>query len=231
MYLRKSFKLLSAALLAVCSLAPAAMGQTPAPTLSSPQDFLWSEIRHSIGNDPFVTLDPLDKSTRMPLITIHANDPSAQGAQAMALASIVIPQHVFGNLTVNVRVVDSAGNVVMPTAPTFVSDVMNAYNNALLTNRFYVGVVPANTQSANGLGVIFTREVVQFYDGDMGELFANYNAAAATVFKDVLQTTFNDIHLALAFGTQPFGALPQLLPTTVEPRSPMPQTATKPAAK
>jgi hypothetical protein len=85
MYCQKPFQLLSASLLAACSLAPTAMGQTPAPTLNSPPEFLWSEIRYSIGNDPFVTVDPLDESTPTPLITIHANDTAGHGIQATGL--------------------------------------------------------------------------------------------------------------------------------------------------
>jgi hypothetical protein len=212
MYLRRSVTFLALSLTVAATLVPIAIAQTP-PTFNSPAQLLWSEIRYTIGEDPFVSLDPLNESTNPIVITIHANDPSGQNAQAKELASIVIPHFDFGITPVNIRVVDIGGNVVSATEPASPDDVVNAFAEALLTNRLFVGSYVSHAQAPYGVGAIFARDVVQFFSGDQGEPYGNTNEAAATVFKRLLRTNFPTNNVPVYFGTLPRRALPQLLPS------------------
>src|SRR5215831_15682816 len=132
MYLRKPVTVVLLSLLAALWLAPAAMGQT---TLSSPVAQLYQKIRNTIGQDDFIALDPLNENIDPVVITIRTLDRSGQNAQAAGLAAIVISQHVLGNVTVNVRVLDPDGNVVQPTDPVSPFEATNAYIAALSSNR------------------------------------------------------------------------------------------------
>ena len=56
--------------------------------------------------------------------------------------------------------------------------------------------------------MLFGRAIVQFFNDDSTELYSNFNAPAAAVFKDVLTLSYEKVSLVL--GTQMPGLIQQL---------------------
>ncbi len=173
---------------------------SPGARLVAPWFKLWNEIRYSIGEDPNVQIDPLNTNSSPYLISIHVSD----STKASALASILLPTYSFGNVTVNVQV-DNSGTVVQPSALATNQDVNRAINRALATNTLFVGAFPTPD---GRIGVLFARAIVQFFNDDSTELYSNFNASAAAVFKDVLTLSYERVSLVL--GTQMPGLIQQL---------------------
>jgi hypothetical protein len=129
--------------------------------LNSPWVTLWNEIRYSVGEDPDVLVLPLDTRASPYVISVQV----ATAVKAQAMASILAPNHTFGNVSVNVRVLDSGGNVVQAIAMTSSQAVNLAFSTALGTNRYFLGAFPVGSLSTS-VGVLLTREIVQFYNDD-----------------------------------------------------------------
>jgi hypothetical protein len=73
-------------------------------------------LSHALNNHSTVTVQPLDTKVRPYVASITVTDKQ----QALALATILAPQHRFGNVIVDVCVKDSHGSVVpiqIPESP------------------------------------------------------------------------------------------------------------------
>ena len=85
-------------------------------------------------------------------------------------------------------VVDDSGLAVLTLPVDTAQDLRRAYNLGLATNRLFLGaVVQSLPFRGDTVGAIFTRSIVQFFNDDISELFSNYNATAAEVFRIVSQ--------------------------------------------
>ncbi len=179
-----------------------------AEALAPPWFTLWNQILHSVGDDPAVTVDPLDTtSSAQYVVTLHVND----ATKAQQLATIITPSFALGGITVVVRVLDPSGNTPKPLPIATNSALAGIFTGALATNRRFVGAFAYDYLSVgDAAGVIWTRSNVQFPNDDIGELYGNYNATAAAVFGIVLRTDYGPIDAH--FGTQHPGAILELFP-------------------
>lgn len=176
--------------------------------LSPPWYTLWNQIRHTIGKDPGVQVDPLDTESMPYVVNLRVTDP----AKAPALAAILIPRHTIGNIVVDIRVLDSAGRIVEPMPVTTSKELIMAIGTALSNNELFLAVVDLGSRGFLGqaVGVTFGRSVVQFFNDDISELHGNYNAAAADVFMKVLEMSYGDVRLLIGTDTAPVTATPVL---------------------
>jgi hypothetical protein len=168
--------------------------------LLAPWFEVWNQIRYSIGEDPNVQIDDLNTNSPPYLISIQVSD----STKASALASILLPTYSFGKVTMNVQV-DHSGTQVQPLVLETIQEVHRAAISALASNNLFVGAFPTPD---GRVGVLFARAIVQFFNDDPLELYSNFNAPAAAVFKSVLMLSYGKVSLVL--GTQMPGLIHQL---------------------
>jgi hypothetical protein len=163
--------------------------------LSPPWYTLWNEINSSIGNDPRVTVAPLDTSQNPYSIVIQCEE----HRQAVALVSLMLLQYSFGNVEVEVTVTDAAGDIVQPVVPTSAIELAKWVRRAFKTNNWFVDVHARSLLPPSNSFVvvypIFARDVIQFFNDDLTDFYYNYNQVVAFVFQDVLQPTPGGITL------------------------------------
>jgi hypothetical protein len=163
--------------------------------LSPPWYTLWNEINSSIGNDPRVTVAPLDTSQAPYLIVIQCEE----RRQAISLVSLLVLNYSFGGVEVEVIVKDSDGEIVQPVVPASAHELSKWVKRAFETNHWFIEVVTRSLFPVPGsftaVYPVFEKSVIQFYNDDLSDLFYNYNQVVAFVFRDLLQSTPGGIML------------------------------------
>jgi hypothetical protein len=91
------------------------------------------------------------------------------------------------------------------------SHPVSALGAAKSANPLFAGAI-ASDDAPNLLGVIFTRETVQFFNDDLSDVYGNFNQIARDVFGTLLKSNLNTVEAR--FGTLPAGAIPQLIPSS-----------------
>lgn len=145
---------------------------------------LWNEIKASIGNDPDVKVNPLvTKSSPFEVpIDVTGHD------KAVAIVSIMALRHQLGNITVDIQVKDEKGNVVSPETPESPEQLVEMVKKALGNNAWFVDVVAKSPfpHARTIVYPVFKKDVIQFFNDDLSDLYNNYNNVVAFVFGDVL---------------------------------------------
>src|SRR5271166_774639 len=157
----------------------------PARAISPPQYTPWAEIKNSVGVTPGVEVgDLIDKGDGLYVVPIKVKAPD----RAIAIASILTLSHKIGNLTVQVQVTDGDGHDVKPVIPASSEQLADLVRQALKGNHFLKEVIVKATPISPKKVVfaVFTKDVIQFPNDDLSDLYGNFNGVAAAVFRDVL---------------------------------------------
>ncbi|MGF2616195.1 hypothetical protein FZC84_00260 [Rossellomorea vietnamensis] len=160
--------------------------------LSPPWITYFNELKFSIGEDPEVTVGPLIPvgSTFIALVTVSDNQ------KAIALATLLKSSVEFGNITVNVVVVNGDQEIVNPLpCPLSPFTVAALMETALSGNPYFVEVVvkPQIPGEPDAVYPVFTPEVIQFFNDDISNLCNTFTGVAANVFADVLVESLCDV--------------------------------------
>ena len=150
--------------------------------LSPPQYTYSNFIKHSIGNDPCVRVLDLQETPHGDYLQIINVD---ERRKAAALATILKRRKTFGNVKIRIEV-RHCGRVVEPV--TEIRSILRLFEAALDTNRWFEFV--ESKQVFFGLKPIFPvfkKDVIQFFNDDLSDLYANFNGVVADVFREVLR--------------------------------------------
>lgn len=165
---------------------PSPANQTAgAPQMPPPWYALWSKINGTVGNDPGVTVNPLDTSQNPYIVPITVAD----NDQAVALASIMILNYNLGEVQVNVQIKNGAGVVVTPVTPTSPDQLAGLVQTALAHNGWFVTIVkhPITMGGPDVIFPVFAKQVLQYPGDDWSDAYQNYNNVVAFTFRNVLQ--------------------------------------------
>ncbi|WP_082731903.1 hypothetical protein [Sporosarcina sp. HYO08] len=169
------------------------MNESALPQLSPPWVTYFNELKNSIDNDPLVSVVqliglPHDAGYLIPIIV-------QERKKARALATILELEKNFGNVPVYVAVIYD-GAVVDPLEESGLTPqrIVKVFEEAFNTNRYFeFAVVERFTPGTEAVYPVFSKRVIQFFNDDLSDLYNNFNAVAASVFKDVLREEINDI--------------------------------------
>ena len=115
---------------------------------------------------------------------------------AQCLRNVIPEVYELGNVKVFTRIYDSCNNNFIPYQEKIyknAEEVATEFCCALSGNPYFKGVILANQGMPPTLGslvVIIDKEVIQFYDDDIGDICQNYNEVAAVTFSNVLKREF-----------------------------------------
>jgi hypothetical protein len=150
-------------------------------------------LKNSVGKDPCVQVGDYLAATSS--IEIQTCDEHV----AAALAVILKLNYSFGRTNVTVIVHDPSGNEV-PAPTDFGSDpiafVEESLNTALRTNIYFAGV--STSKGFTPLFAEFKKQVIQFQDDNLSDLYGNSNYTAEDVFSQVLNSTYPGVRLGIS---------------------------------
>lgn len=155
--------------------------------LSPPQNIYFSKILYSVGNDPFVQVDPL---RQLPdgnyQITLRVR---GKLKKARALATLLVLNRQIGNIRILVEVRSSRGDLIRPIQGSLSpKEVAKLFRIAFATNRLFNFAVIRDLPFT-AVFPVFKAKVVQFFADNLADLYRNFNDVAAFVFRDVLKPT------------------------------------------
>ena len=152
--------------------------------LSPPQYTYNNFLKHSIGNDPCVTVSDIKEITEADLlveIDARCRD------KAVALATILELEKEFSNYKMEIHVL-FRGQKVNPIEESLdAKELLKIIDCALKTNHYYETTRALPVPSTIQIFPIFKKEVVQFFNDDISDFYANFNGVAADVFREVLK--------------------------------------------
>jgi hypothetical protein len=161
--------------------------------LSPPWYSLWNEVSHAIGKDVNIQVLGLNVSSEPYKITIITDNES----KGQALSTILVPKHQFGHITVTVSVQNCTGEQFQGLSVSSVTDLVDIFKEALRDNDLFVNAISKPISPLPNAPVyvypVFMKEVIQFFNDDLTDLYNNYNNVAANVFRNILKTTINGI--------------------------------------
>ncbi|WP_088832129.1 hypothetical protein [Paenibacillus tyrfis] len=168
--------------------------------LSPPQNIYFSKILNSVGNDPLVQVNPLRQvSSNRFLITVRVRG----NRKARALATLLVLNKRIGNILIQVRILNSKGDLIRPIRRSFNRfEIARLYRIAFRTNRLFSFAV-SRTLPVRAVFPVFKAKVVQFFADNLADLFRNLNEVAAFVFRDVLKQKFKNIAINFSTVQQP----------------------------
>ena len=154
------------------------------PLLSPPWYTFWNKVNSALGNDPNVSVGPLDTSSNPYVIQVSVSDQN----KANALATIVQRNQVFGNVGVQVQILyqgQQAVPVAVSSAQQLAQVVQKAlFNNAWLVEVQFRSLTPGSKQEV--VFPIFQKAVIQFFNDDLSDYYSNFNGVVDSVFANVL---------------------------------------------
>ncbi|WP_114746809.1 hypothetical protein [Falsibacillus pallidus] len=154
--------------------------------LSAPWVTYQNELKYSIGQDPSVIVGPLIPTAGNYIIPVTV----IGDAKAIALATLLKNPVEFGNVSINVVVINSEQEIVEPVpCPLGAFAIAGLVQQALSDNPYYEDVVVKrqNMGGNNAVYPVFKPEVIQFYNDDISNLCNNFTAVASKVFEDVMK--------------------------------------------
>ncbi len=166
--------------------------------LSPPWVTYFNEIKYSIGQDPSVTVGPLIPAGSQYLALVNVSD----NEKAVALATLLVPSVEFGNITLDIIVVNNEQETVSPIpCPLRSFQIANLVETALSGNPYFEQVVvkPQSPGAPNAVYPVFSPEVIQFYNDDLSNLCNTFTGVASSVFAHVMKEDVCDI--AILFST------------------------------
>lgn len=163
--------------------------------LSAPWYTLWRKIYFTLSEDKDILVSGLNKEDGGYSITVTAK----QMHTAYALSQIIKPVFEFGN--VKVKVIIEHANV--GALSEFKSDEIFSEEEvglligaAFRGNKLFKGVIviPRNEDSffSGKVVALFDKEIIQFYNDDLTDIFGNYNEVAAYVFADIINFSYKN---------------------------------------
>ncbi|RIW32033.1 hypothetical protein D3H55_14250 [Bacillus salacetis] len=162
--------------------------------LAPPWVTYFNELKYTIGADPDVTVGPLIPVGAIYLALVTVND----NQKAEALATLLKPTVEFGNITLNVLVINAEQEIVEPLpCPLEAFAVAALVETALSGNPYFEEVVvrPKTPGGTNAVYPVFTPEVIQFFNDDISNLCQTFTGVAAKVFEDVMVETLCGVEI------------------------------------
>jgi hypothetical protein len=155
--------------------------------LSPPQFTYFNLIKSSIGNDPLVTVEPLEiLPSGNFLITLRVRGLH----KARALATLIVPSRAIGGVRLTVQVRTTQGTLVKPLRCIFTPEqIVKLYQTAFRTNRLFLFAAIRQFFAQRYVYPVFRARIIQFFNDDLSDYYGNYNNIAAFVFRDVLRPT------------------------------------------
>ena len=146
---------------------------------------------NSFGASPCITVQDLEeKSSKKYILRIDA----CQDAVAEALATILKRKWSFGRVKVYVRVYGPEGAQArpLPLGAGSYEELKALLEKAMLDNPYFVAVREVENPMTHEavLFVECTKEVIQFWNDNLGDLYGNENYVAAAVFSGVTSRVF-----------------------------------------
>jgi hypothetical protein len=154
------------------------------PQLSPPWYTFWNQVNSALGNDPDITVGPLNTGSNPYGIAVNVSGSD----KARALATIVQSQQTFGNVVVQVQIFYQ-GQQAAPIAITSAQQLVQVVQMALGGNGWFVEVQSrplTPISKAQVIFPIFQKSVIQFYNDDLSDYYSNFNGVVASVFSEVL---------------------------------------------
>ena len=161
--------------------------------LTPPWYTFFNFLKHSIGRTKCVqVLEMKELSDSNYLIQVDVKNQD----KAFALATILLPFKNFGNINVRVEVLHF-GQVVAPEDQILdVSELIRIFEEALDTNCYFKYVEFVKMLDLYIIFPVFKKEVIQFFNDDLSDLYRNYNGVAASVFAEVLKPQIRNIFIS-----------------------------------
>lgn len=165
-------------------------------SVSNPWYTLWRKIYFTLSQDEEVSVSGLNKENDNKYnIVVTAK----QMHTAYALSQVIKPIFSFGNVKVEVIVKHQNIGILPSTKEDeqFMDEEVGLLICAeFRNNKLFKGVVlvPKKEESlfAGKVVILFAKEVVQFYNDDVTDIFGNFNELVAYVFADIIKFIYKD---------------------------------------
>ena len=161
---------------------------------------LLNKFRHTFGCDPAVTVGDLENPDKPVMnIPIIVDD----DRKGMALRTLILAGFPMGNIHVNTTVKNSKGIVWQGIVIEDYKHLQDVITDALTGNPLFVEAKPkVIAPRVTQIGLIMTKSIVQFSNGDMSEFYSNFNGVTAQVTRELIQRSFTkDKQLYISVGT------------------------------
>lgn len=157
---------------------------------------LWRKIYFTLSQDEEVSVSGLNKENDNKYnIIITAKKMN----KAYALSKIIKQVFTFGNVKVDIILRNNNIDVSTDTKEDeqFTDEelcilIYEAFRN----NKLFKGVVLVSKKEeslfAGKVVILFDKEVLQFYNDDVTDIFGNFNELAAHVFADIIKFMYKD---------------------------------------
>jgi len=160
--------------------------------LSPPWYTFFNFLKHSIGKDRCVeVLEMKEISDSNFIIQVEVRSLK----KALALADILLRCKSFGNIIVRVEVLH-CGQAVKPTGQfDDICRVIEVFKDALGTNHYFECIEFRTIFDSEVIFPVFKKEVIQFFNDDLSDLYSNFNGVAAHVFSEVLKEQIGNVSI------------------------------------
>lgn len=159
-------------------------------TLSPPWYEMSNRIRACFSLDNDVQADAYDKETSKVVLHVSKTE------KAIALANLLLEEHVFGNVTLKVEIQDNDGNIVPPQRfqYTNVEQIKDLADKAFTGNERIIEIQSANIAHRKTSAVILVvkKSVIQFYNDDLSDFYLNANIVASNAFYSIIVRLWSD---------------------------------------
>ena len=168
------------------------MSQALTLRLSPPWYTFFNFIKHTIGKDKQVKVLEMKEVSEVDfLIQIDVNDKY----KALALATILEPYKEFVNVKVNVEVLHLGETVNPSEKKQNVGTLVDFYEKAFETNEYFSQIEFGDLFGSMVLFPVFKKEVIQFFNDNLADLYNNLNGVAADVFTEILKLQIDEVSI------------------------------------
>lgn len=143
--------------------------------LSSPWDNFYKEVKVLFEYDPEVKVK-FNEEAEKKVIKLYVADTD----KAMALEKLLPKEKVFGNIKVFI-------SVIPPNSDEL--DTTTLFEKAFDKNSAFDYVDVRKVFETDNVFVVFTKEVVQYYNDDLGDA----NRLRSTLYQDIAKDVFKEI--------------------------------------
>lgn len=190
----------------VCAIFSLLLVSSPLWALSPPQYSLWRQVNAALGASPLVKVDDIREIDDGHYeIDVHG----LIGNVGTSLAAILITEYNFGGIAVKINVMNpdgtAADNPLANRKASGADEIRGYFEKALMGNSFIRRILAGGRGSFdNSFWVECRKQLIQFWNDNIGDYYGNDVYIAADVFRNLVQTAYetDSGNISVGFTTQ-----------------------------
>lgn len=151
--------------------------------ISPPWMTYYEKVKAMLGQDSEITIGDINSIERGYKFSVFVQNT----VKAEAIKLLLIPQIVFGNVSLQLTVIGPDGNEISPADPNI--DTVELLHHAFDNNPLFVNAIDRQLGPSKFVYCIFAKKIIQFFNDDLSDYKGNCSILPSDIAKQIFKNS------------------------------------------